>query len=332
MNLKERISLFSSLGEFISKSPDSFDEVISQAILLNPWFTQKHIKTSLLSIAQMLQKEKLENWISNYNLKHVKEKKVLLIMAGNIPMVGFHDLLCVLVSGHSAIIKFSSKDKILMKFLINKLISICPDINNKINIVDDFVKCQFDALIATGSDSSSKYFNYYFKDYKSIIRKNRRSIAVLDGSETAQDLINLSNDIFLYFGLGCRNVSKLYLPNGYDLNNLFNAFYDYNDIINHLKYSNNYDYNKTVYLMNRENILDNGFVLFKEDISIQSPVATVFYEFYSNKIDLDNFIEENNSLFQCVVGKDNISFGQTQFPNLDSYADQVDTVSFLKSI
>ena len=130
MNLKERISLFSSLGEFISKSSDSFDEVISQAILLNPWFTQKHIKTSLLSIAQMLQKEKLENWISNYNLKHVKEKKVLLIMAGNIPMVGFHDLLCVLVSGHSAIIKFSSKDKILMKFLINKLISICPDINN----------------------------------------------------------------------------------------------------------------------------------------------------------------------------------------------------------
>ena len=332
MNLKERISLFSSLGEFISKSPDVLDEVISQAILLNPWFTQKHIKTSLLSIAQMLEKEKLENWISNYNLKHVKEKKVLLIMAGNIPMVGFHDLLCVLVSGHSAIIKFSSKDKILMKFLINKLISICPDIYNKIYIVDDFVKCQFDALIATGSDNSSKYFNYYFKDYKSIIRKNRRSIAVLDGSETAQDLINLSNDIFLYFGLGCRNVSKLYLPNGYDLNNLFNAFYDYNDIINHLKYSNNYDYNKTVYLMNRENILDNGFVLFKEDISIQSPVATVFYEFYSNKIDLDNFIEENNSLFQCVVGKDNISFGQTQFPNLDSYADQVDTVSFLKSI
>tara|TARA_X000000368_G_scaffold291446_1_gene231698 strand:- start:363 stop:1361 length:999 start_codon:yes stop_codon:yes gene_type:complete len=332
MNLKERISLFSSLGEFISKSPDVLDEVISQAILLNPWFTQKYIKTSLLSIAQMLEKEKLENWISNYNLKHVKEKKVLLIMAGNIPMVGFHDLLCVLVSGHSAIIKFSSKDKILMKFLINKLISICPDIYNKIYIVDDFVKCQFDALIATGSDSSSKYFNYYFKDYKSIIRKNRRSIAVLDGSETAQDLINLSNDIFLYFGLGCRNVSKLYLPNGYDLNNLFNAFYDYNDIINHLKYSNNYDYNKTVYLMNRENILDNGFVLFKEDISIQSPVATVFYEFYSNKIDLDNFIEENNSLFQCVVGKDNISFGQTQFPNLDSYADQVDTVSFLKSI
>jgi len=332
MNLKERISLFSSLGEFISKSPDSFDEVISQAILLNPWFTQEHIKTSLFSIAQMLEKENLENWILNYNLNHVKIKKVLLIMAGNIPMVGFHDLLCVLISGHSVIVKFSSKDNILIKFIINKLIAISPNIDKKINIVDDFVKCQFDALIATGSDNSFKYFNYYFKDYKSIIRKNRRSIAILDGSETPQDLISLSNDIFLYFGLGCRNVSKLYLPNGYDLNKLFNAFYDYHDIINHLKYSNNYDYNKTVYLMNGEKLLDNGFVLLKEDTSIQSPVATVFYEYYSNKIDLFKFIKENNFLFQCVVGKDNIGFGQTQFPNLDSYADGVDTINFLKSI
>jgi len=332
MNLKERISLFSSLGEFISKSPDSFDEVISQAILLNPWFTQENIKTSLFSIAQMLEKENLENWISNYNLNHVKTKKVLLIMAGNIPMVGFHDLLCVLISGHSVIVKFSSKDNILIKFIINKLITISPSIDKKINIVDDFVKCQFDALIATGSDNSFKYFNYYFKDYKSIIRKNRRSIAILDGSETPQDLISLSNDIFLHFGLGCRNVSKLYLPNGYDLNKLFNAFYDYHDIINHLKYSNNYDYNKTVYLMNGEKLLDNGFVLLKEDASIQSPVATVFYEYYANKIDLFKFIKENNFLFQCVVGKDNIDFGQTQFPNLDSYADGVDTINFLKSI
>jgi len=332
MNLNERISLFSSLGKLISNSPNVFEEVVSQAIIINPWFTKDHIITSFLSISQMLDEENLHNWISNYDLSHIKSKKVLIIMAGNVPMVGFHDLLCVLISGHSAIIKFSSKDNVLMKFIIDKLISISSEIKNRINIVDDFVKCKFDALIATGSDNSSKYFDYYFKDYKSIIRKNRRSVAILNGNESDEDLKMLAKDIFLYFGLGCRNVSKIFLPKNYKTDKLFNAFYEYKEQINHIKYSNNYDYNKTVYLMNGEKLLDNGFVLLKEDTSIQSPVATIFFEYYNNRSKLDKYIMENRSLFQCVVSKENIQFGQTQFPKINDYSDQIDTIEFLIDI
>ena len=333
MTLKERISLFSSLGELIKNSLDAkFEEKINQAIQLNPWFTKHHIKTSFDSISQMLEEENLVNWICSYNLSETKSKDVLIITAGNIPIVGFHDLLCVLISGHKAILKISSKDNILMKYIIELLISIDSRIADYIVIVDDVVKSKYDALIATGSDNSSKYFNYYFKDYKSIIRKNRRSVAILNGEETDEDLKQLAKDIFLYFGLGCRNVSKLYLPSGYDTDKLFNAFFDYKDVINHLKYSNNYDYNKTVYLMNSEKLLDNGFVLLKEDKSIQSPVATVFFEYYNNRSDLNDFIEENKVLFQCIVSKDDIEFGQTQFPKINDYSDQVDTIEFLLSI
>ena len=333
MTLKERISLFSSLGELIKNSLDAkFEEKINQAIQLNPWFTKHHIKTSFDSISQMIEEENLVNWIGSYNLSETKSKDVLIITAGNIPIVGFHDLLCVLISGHKAILKISSKDNILMKYIIELLISIDSRIADYIIIVDDVVKSKYDALIATGSDNSSKYFNYYFKDYKSIIRKNRRSVAILNGEETEEDLKQLAKDIFLYFGLGCRNVSKLYLPSGYDTDKLFNAFFDYKDVINHLKYSNNYDYNKTVYLMNSEKLLDNGFVLLKEDKSIQSPVATVFFEYYNNRSELNDFIEENKVLFQCIVSKDDIEFGQTQFPKINDYSDQVDTIEFLLSI
>ena len=333
MTLKERISLFSSLGELIKNSLDAkFEEKINQAIQLNPWFTKHHIKTSFDAISQMIEEENLVNWIGSYNLSETKSKDVLIITAGNIPIVGFHDLLCVLISGHKAILKISSKDNILMKYIIELLISLDSRIADYIVIVDDIVKNKYDALIATGSDNSSKYFNYYFKDYKSIIRKNRRSVAILNGEETDEDLSLLAKDIFLYFGLGCRNVSKLYLPSGYDTDKLFNAFFDYKDVINHLKYSNNYDYNKTVYLMNSEKLLDNGFVLLKEDKSIQSPVATVFFEYYNNRSELNDFIEDNKVLFQCIVSKDDIEFGQTQFPKINDYSDQVDTIEFLLSI
>jgi len=333
MTLKERISLFSSLGELIKNSLDAkFEEKINKAIQLNPWFTKHHIKTSFDSISQMLEEENVVNWIGSYNLSETKSKDVLIITAGNIPIVGFHDLLCVLISGHKAILKISSKDNILMKYIIELLISIDSRIVDYIIIVDDVVKSNYDALIATGSDNSSKYFNYYFKDYKSIIRKNRRSVAILNGEETGEDLKQLAKDIFLYFGLGCRNVSKLYLPSGYNTDKLFNAFFDYKDVINHLKYSNNYHYNKTVYLMNSEKLLDNGFVLLKEDNSIQSPVATVFFEYYNNRSDLNDFIEENKVLFQCIVSKDDIEFGQTQFPKINDYSDQIDTIEFLLSI
>ena len=333
MTLNERILLFSSLGDIVKNiSGDSFDNIVNEAKLVNPWFTHEHVKSSFSSLSKLLNEDNLRNWILKYDFNNIEVKDILIIMAGNIPMVGFHDLLCVLICGHNAILKFSSKDNVLMEYVVDLLISIDSTVKNRVKIIDDIVKCKFDGLIATGSDNSSKYFNYYFKDYKSIIRKNRRSIAILNGNETDEDLRMLARDIFLYFGLGCRNVSKIYIPVDYNTDKLFNAFFEYKDVINHLKYSNNYDYNKTVYLMNGEKLLDNGFVLLKEDTSIQSPVATVFYEYYSSKADLDKFIKENNSLFQCVVGEGNISFGQAQFPNLSDYADQVDTVEFLINI
>ena len=334
MNLKERISLFSTLGNLIANKDNptintSFDSIKTS----NPWFSEENISLSISSISKMLDEEALINWTSKYDFKSKSTKsKVFIIMAGNLPLVGFHDFLSVLISGNIAVVKLSSKDNILPKILIEIMISIDSRIADFINIVDNIIDLNIDAVIATGSDNSSKYFNYYFKGFKSIIRKNRRSVAILDGSESVNQLESLAVDVFSYFGLGCRSVSKIYIPTDYDLNKLFKSFFKYNPIINHLKYANNYDYNKTIYLMNKEKLLDNGFVIFKEDKSIQSPVATIFYEYYNSREDLNNYINLNRNLFQCIVSNLDIPFGQSQFPKLTDYADQKDTIEFLLSI
>ena len=334
MNLKERISLFSTLGNLIANKDNptintSFDSIKTS----NPWFSEENISLSISSVSKMLDEEALINWTSKYDFKSKSTKsKVFIIMAGNLPLVGFHDFLSVLISGNIAVVKLSSKDNILPKILIEIMISIDSRIADFINIVDNIIDLNIDAVIATGSDNSSKYFNYYFKGFKSIIRKNRRSVAILDGSESVNQLESLAVDVFSYFGLGCRSVSKIYIPTDYDLNKLFKSFFKYNSIINHLKYANNYDYNKTIYLMNKEKLLDNGFVIFKEDKSIQSPVATIFYEYYNSREDLNNYINLNRNLFQCIVSNFDIPFGQSQFPKLTDYADQKDTIEFLLSI
>ena len=334
MNLKERISLFSTLGNLIANKDNptintSFDSIKTS----NPWFSEENISLSISSVSKMLDEEALINWTSKYDFKSKSNKsKVFIIMAGNLPLVGFHDFLSVLISGNIAVVKLSSKDNILPKILIEIMISIDSRIADFINIVDNIIDLNIDAVIATGSDNSSKYFNYYFKGFKSIIRKNRRSVAILDGSESVNQLESLAVDVFSYFGLGCRNVSKIYIPTNYDLNKLFKSFFKYNTIINHLKYANNYDYNKTIYLMNKEKLLDNGFVIFKQDKSIQSPVATIFYEYYNSREDLNNYINLNRNLFQCIVSNLDIPFGQSQFPKLTDYADQKDTIEFLLSI
>ena len=334
MNLKERISLFSSLGNLISDKDNpkiitSFHRIKTS----NPWFTDENISLSLSSVSKMLNEEALIDWTSKYDFKlTINEKKVFIIMAGNLPLVGFHDFLSVLISGNVAVVKLSSKDNILPRILIDLMISIDSRISEFINIVDNIIDLNVDAVIATGSDNSSKYFDYYFKGFKSIIRKNRRSVAILDGSEAESQLESLADDVFSYFGLGCRSVSKIYIPVDYDLNKLFKSFFNYNPIINHIKYANNYDYNKTIYLMNKEKLLDNGFVIFKEDQSIQSPVATIFYEYYNSRDNLNNYIKSNRNLFQCIVSNKDIPFGQSQFPKLTDYADQKDTIEFLLSI
>ena len=334
MNLNERISLFSSLGNIIAEKDNltintSFDRIKYS----NPWFSQENILLSLSSVSKMLAKEALIDWTSKYDFKSTSnKKKVFIIMAGNLPLVGFHDFLSVLISGNVAVVKLSSKDNILPRILIELMISIDPRISEFINVVDNIIDLNVDAVIATGSDNSSKYFDYYFKGFKSIIRKNRRSVAILDDSESESQLESLAVDVFSYYGLGCRSVSKIYIPVDYDLNKLFKSFFKYNPIINNIKYANNYDYNKTIYLMNKENLLDNGFVIFKEDQSIQSPVATIFYEYYNSRKDLNNYINLHRNLFQCVVSNTDIPFGQSQFPKLTDYADQKDTIEFLLSI
>ena len=334
MNLKERISLFSSLGNLIAdKDNPKIIKSFHRIKTSNPRFTDENISLSLSSVSKMLNEEALIDWTSKYDFKStLNEKKVFIIMAGNLPLVGFHDFLSVLISGNVAVVKLSSKDNILPRILIELMISIDHRISEYINIVDNIIDLNVDAVIATGSDNSSKYFDYYFKGFKSIIRKNRRSVAILDGSESESQLESLADDVFSYFGLGCRSVSKVYIPVDYDLNKLFKSFFKYNPIINHIKYANNYDYNKTIYLMNKEKLLDNGFVIFKEDQSIQSPVATIFYEYYNSRVDLNNFIKSNRSLFQCIVSNKDIPFGQSQFPKLTDYADQKDTIEFLLSI
>jgi hypothetical protein len=334
MNLKERISLFSSLGNLIAdKDNPKIIKSFHRIKTSNPWFTDENISLSLSSVSKMLNEEALIDWTSKYDFKPtINEKKVFIIMAGNLPLVGFHDFLSVLISGNVAVVKLSSKDNILPRILIELMISIDSRISDFFNIVDNIIDLNVDAVIATGSDNSSKYFDYYFKGFKSIIRKNRRSLAILDGSETESQLESLADDVFSYFGLGCRSVSKIYIPVDYDLNKLFKSFFKYNTIINHIKYANNYDYNKTIYLMNKENLLDNGFVIFKEDQSIQSPVATIFYEYYNSRDNLNNYIKSNRNLFQCIVSNEDIPFGQSQFPKLTDYADQKDTIEFLLSI
>ena len=253
-------------------------------------------------------------------------------MAGNIPLVGFHDFLTVLISGHKVVIKMSSIDNVLLKVLIEKLLSIAPEFNDSIAFINDVKNRNFDAVIATGSDNSAQYFEYYFKGAKKIIRKNRRSVAVLDGSESDMELKGLAVDVFAYFGLGCRNVSKLFLPNGYDLNKLFAAFFPYSDLVEHKKYGNNYDYNKAIFLMGRNKLVENGFLLMKEDKSLLSPVAMLYYEYYNDINTVEQFVEKNAEQLQCVVSKKNIPFGNSQQPNLWDYADGVDTVDFLREL
>lgn len=334
MNLQARIQAFTKLGEYLKNDFTSEkEEQIYSAKVKNAWFTEESIKGTINAWVEQLNDEMLTAWINPYKLKEVESpKRVLIIMAGNIPLVGFHDFLAVLISGHKVVIKLSSNDNVLIPLIIEKLIEIAPEFSSRIEFIEDIKDKKFEAVIATGSDSSSKYFEYYFKDAKRIIRKNRRSVAILDGTETKRELEGLANDVFAYFGLGCRNVSKVFLPKGYDLNKLFEAFYPYSNVVDHKKYGNNYDYNKAIFLMGSNKLIENGFLLLKEEKSLLSPVAMLYYEFYSNVDLIEEFIEDNKDLLQCVVSHDKIPFGSTQKPNLWDYADGVDTVDFLREV
>ncbi|WP_296379289.1 acyl-CoA reductase [Winogradskyella sp.] len=345
MELQQRVNAFVKLGEFLSQfteSPktididnalvDGFKHQLKLAKEHNGWFSKNNLDFSLTSWTDCLSLENLNQWTSHYDFDLKTPKTVAIIMAGNIPLVGFHDFLSVLISGHSVLIKQSSNDKHLLPYLAKYLEHVEPGFKGKIKFTEEKLD-GFDAVIATGSNNTARYFEYYFKDQPSIIRKNRNSVAILTGNETEAQLSGLSDDIFRYYGLGCRNVSKLYIPENYNFDAFFNAVYKWKDIINESKYANNYDYNKAVYIMSEFDMLENGFLMIKEDKSFGSPIATVFYEKYSDIEALKSNLKSEEDNIQCVVANgfdsSEIAFGQTQEPKLWDYADNVDTVDFL---
>lgn len=301
------------------------DELIVLEQRRNGWFTEENVRKALKSFGDALTEENLHRWLKKYPDRKAQGKKVGLVLAGNIPLVGFHDILVTLVAGHSAIVKLSKDDS----RLIPALFSLVPEIKG-VQFTERLV--DFDAVIATGSGNTSRYFEHYFGKVPHIIRRNRTSVAVLTGDETTEELDRLSDDIFTYFGLGCRNVTKVYLPIEFDLDRLFNVFYKYKELGNHNKYANNYDYHKALWMLNGEDLLENGFLIVKEDKGVVSPVGTLFYERYNNIEDVREMLQQRKSELQCIVGKGFVNFGEAQQPQLWDYADDVDTVEWLLNI
>lgn len=349
MNLEQRINAFVRLGEFLSQFSvagiqknekvlhndlffDAFTQQIQSAKIHNGWFTEDNVLYALHGWSKLLNESTIKQWLETYHFKDITPKTVAVIMAGNIPLVGFHDFLSVLISGHNIVVKQSSNDQHFLPLIARYLEHVAPEFKGRIAFTNDKLE-HFDAVIATGSDNTARYFEYYFKNKPSIIRKNRHSVAILTGNETEEDLINLSEDIFRYYGLGCRNVSKLFVPKDYNFDAFFNAMYHWHPIINEHKYANNYDYNKAVYLMSEFSLLENGFLMIKEDESYASPIATLFYEYYNAIDTLKDKLKTDKDAIQCIVSKgvlsDDVAFGQTQQPQLWDYADGVDTIAFL---
>lgn len=333
MNLQQRVESFKKLGEQLRNlSEAELDELYFRATSFNNWFTRENVVHSIKSIGEMLRADKLDQWTKNYNLPEKSEKQIALIMAGNIPLVGFHDFLSVLIAGHSVVAKLSSQDPYLLKEVVSLLIKINPAFENKIELTQETIT-GFDAVIATGSNNSARYFEQYFGKYPNIIRKNRSSVAVLTGDETSEDIQALGSDIFQYYGLGCRNVSKLLVPEGFDFPPFIKALEDFKWVADHHKWVNNYDYNKSIYLVNEETHLDSGFFLMKEDNSLVSPISVLFYEFYKNEKDLNDKLTQQEKQIQCVVQKGTkIGLGEAQQPELWDYADGVDTLKFLSEL
>lgn len=355
-SIEKRLRAFACLGEIMGdfvhqKGCESgngnfliLESAVARASASNQWFSQDNIHLALSSLSGILKYDILRKWIAGYvdvecnDLKNNKsdDVTVAVVMAGNIPLVGFHDFFCVLMSGHRILIKLSSDDQFLLPALSEILIGIEPLFEGRINFSRDKLS-GFDAVIATGSNNSSRYFEYYFSGYPHIIRKGRSSIAVLSGQETDADLKNLCEDMFSYFGLGCRSVSKLLAPAEYDFNRLLEIATGYVNLARHNKYGNNYDYYKSIFLINRVNFLDNGVFLLVQDNGLNSPVSVVYFEYYSNRQEVINYIEQNSENLQCVVSQieyipDRTDFGRSQCPNISDYADGTDTMKFLKNL
>ena len=338
MDIQERIYAFAELGEVLrnsltgqeEKKSCGLNELINSQQLINPWFTPENVTAAIKAIADELTVENLVQWTNAYpQLQKVTNPlKAGVIMAGNIPLAGFHDFLSVLISGNHIIARTSSKDSELIIKIGEILCSIDPRFREKIEFTECHLK-DFDIVIATGSNNSSRYFEYYFGRYPNIIRKNRNSIAIIEGNETQSEIESLGSDIFLYFGLGCRNVSKIFIPKGYDLNALVINWESFTGLINHSKYANNYDFSKAVYLVNKERFFDTGYLLLKEEKGLSSPVAVLYYQYYESGNALHHDTEAQKEKIQCLIGHSHVPFGNAQSPHLWDYADGIDTIEFL---
>ena len=336
MNLAYRLQAFVSLGKFLKENPKRYDSMLTKVYQHNPWFTIENQKLALSSVIDFfLNEQKLNEWVALY--PHLKEsdqpKEIGLILAGNIPLVGFHDFLCVLISGNIALVKCSDKDPYLLPLIAEFLIELAPGFKNYIHFIERLV--DYDVVIATGSNNSSRYFKHYFSSKPHIIRKNRQAVAILNGNESPEDLMNLGKDIFTYFGLGCRNVSKIYVPQQYNFTLLLDQLHSFKEIILHNSYKNNFDYQSAIWLLNKVPHFMTGSVLVTEEKSISSKIATLHYEYYASLTQLNEDLMQSLDEIQCVVGMEQlpdmnvIPFGQAQTPTLSEYADGVDTLSFL---
>lgn len=331
MNLDDRIKLAGQLGKYMSSKNDEWVEAKRKAEAANSWFTQEFIELACDNIShQFLDETKLHAWVDHYHLDdNIIPKNVGVVMAGNIPLVGFHDFLCLFISGHIQTIKLSSKDNVLLKHLVNKLYEWNADSLEVIKFADILKDC--DAYIATGSNNSSRYFDYYFGRYPSIIRKNRTSAAILNGQESQADLENLADDIQQYFGLGCRNITKIFVPAEYDFVPLLRALDKYNYFEDHTKYKNNYDYYLALLIMNNQYYMTNKSIILVESDRLFSPISQLNYQYYSDVKKVHDELKHHKDV-QCIIGKDDMDFGRTQVPGLFNYADNVDTMAFLLSL
>jgi len=349
MSLEKRINAFVQLGLFLKQFKnenkaeslkgindrfyDEFIELITRQKAYNGWFIKENVLNSITEIGASLSKENLSKWVSTYPIKDISEKEVGVIMAGNIPLVGFHDMLCVLITGNKIQAKLASGDNTLIRKIAEILFEIEPTLSGKISFTEKLQN--FDAVIATGSNNTSRYFKQYFGKHPHIIRKNRNSVAIVNENDGIEEFKKLGKDIFQYYGLGCRSVSKIYFPKGYRIDTFFESILDdFQDVTQNNKYANNYDYNKAVYLMGNNQLLDNGFLLLKEDEGLNSPVGVLNYEYYNSISELEQYLEKRKDEIQCVVSGKNtstktIGFGQAQCPKLNDYADGIDTVNFL---
>lgn len=334
MTKHQRIAVLAKLGTYLAESNEELQQVIDHASSQYAWYTPESIRQAVGAWAATLTSEKLNAWLDLYDFDGNADRTVGLVLAGNIPLVGWHDIVCVLAAGFRAQVKFSSADTHLTKHLLHKLIELEPALADRIAIVERLQG--FDLVIATGSNNSARYFEHYFGGKPHIIRKNRNSVAVLDGSESPAELRALGHDVFDYFGLGCRNVSKMYVPEEYDVATFFEGIASFRSVMEHHKYANNYDYNKSIYLINGDPHFDNGFLLVKPDTRTASPLAVLYSEEYRDKRALEQRLNAEAELLQCVVSRPGLDvmvpvfpFGHSQRPELDDYADGVNTLDFL---